>query len=196
MKEQELKKDHLLTGHMVSADHYISRAPGRLYHTKGKSDQSDMFSGGCVFIDHASGYVSIKHQVAINATETVKAKLTFEREAQSQGVVIKGYHTDNGILNSSDFMEELLKKQQNIIFSGAGASHQNGAAERAIKMVVTMARTIVMHAALRCPEDALSTDLWPMAMDYAVWVYNRTPDMKSGLSAIEIWSRSRFEPVS
>ena len=104
MKEQELKKDHLLPGKIVSADHYISRAPGRLYHTKGKSDQSDMFSGGCVFIDHVSGYVSIKHQVDINATETVKAKLTFEREAQSQGVVIKGYHTDNGIFNSSECM--------------------------------------------------------------------------------------------
>ena len=77
MKEHELKKDHLLTGQMVSADHYISRAPGRLYHKKGKSYQSDMFSGGCVFIDHANGYVSIKHQVAINATETVKAKINF-----------------------------------------------------------------------------------------------------------------------
>ena len=77
MKEQELKKDHLLPVHMVSVDHYISRDPGRLYHTKRKSDHSDMFSGGCVFIDHASGYVIIKHQVAINATETVKAKLTF-----------------------------------------------------------------------------------------------------------------------
>ena len=59
-----------------------------------------MLSGGYVFIDHASGYMSIKHQVAINATETVKAKLTFEREAQSQVVVIKGYHTSNGILNA------------------------------------------------------------------------------------------------
>ena len=68
---------------MVSADHYISWAPGRLYHTKGKSDKSDMFSGGFFFVDHASGYVSLKHQVDINATETVKAKLTFEREAQS-----------------------------------------------------------------------------------------------------------------
>ena len=90
MKEQDLKKDHLLPGQMVSADHYISRYPGRLYHTKGKSDQYDMFSGGCVFIDHSSGYVGIKHQVAINATETVKAKLTFEREAQSQVVLING----------------------------------------------------------------------------------------------------------
>ena len=79
MKEQELKKDNLLPGQMVSADHYISRVPGRLYHTKGKSDQSDMFSGGCVFIDHASGYVRIKHQVTINVTETIKEKLTFER---------------------------------------------------------------------------------------------------------------------
>ena len=155
-----------------------------------------MFSGGCVFIDHASGYVSIKHQVAINATETVKAKLTFEREAQSQGVVIKGYHTDNGIFNSSEFMEELLKKQQKIRFSGAGASHQNGAAERAIKTVVTMARTMLMHAALRCPEDTLSTDLWPMAMDYAVWVYNQIPNMQSGLYAIEIWNMSRSDSVS
>ena len=77
MKEQVIKKDHLLPGQMVSVDHYISRDLGRLYHTKGKSDQSDMFSGVCVFIDHASSYVSIKHQVAINATETVKAKLTF-----------------------------------------------------------------------------------------------------------------------
>ena len=89
---------------MMSADHYISRAPGRLYHTKGKSGQSDIFSVGCVFIDHASGYVSIKHQVAINANETVKARLTLEREAQIQGVVIKGYHTDDGIFNSSAFM--------------------------------------------------------------------------------------------
>ena len=28
MKEKELKKDHLLPGQMVSADYYISRAPG------------------------------------------------------------------------------------------------------------------------------------------------------------------------
>ena len=78
-KDQDLNKDHLLPVQMVSTDHYILRAPGRLYHTKGKSDKSDMYSGGCVLIDHASGYKSIKQQVAINNTKTVKAKLTFER---------------------------------------------------------------------------------------------------------------------
>ena len=126
----------------MSADHYISRAPGRLYNTKRKSDQSDMFSGVYVFIEHASGYVSIKHQVAINATETVKEKLTFEREDQIQGVMINGHHTDNGIFNTSTFMEELLKKQQKISFSGASASHKNGAAESAINKLVIMERTM------------------------------------------------------
>ena len=64
--------------------------------------------------------------------------------------MIKGYHTDNGIFNDSAFMEELLKKQQKIRLSGAGASHQNGSAERATKTVVTMERTMLMHDALRC----------------------------------------------
>ena len=92
-------------------------------------------------------------------------------------------------------MEELLKNQQKIRFSGAWSSHQNVAAECVINTVVTMERTMLMHAALRCTEDTLSNDIWPMAMYYAVWVYNQIPDMQSGLSAIEIWSRSRFEPV-
>ena len=43
MKEQGLKKDNLIPVKMVYADHYISWAPGRVYHTKGKSDQSNMF---------------------------------------------------------------------------------------------------------------------------------------------------------
>ena len=138
MKEQELKKYHRMPGHMVSADNYILRALVRLYHTKGKSDPSAMFSGECFFIDHASGHVRIMNQVAINATETIKAKLTFEREAQSQVVSIKGYYTNNWILNPLKFTEELLKNQQKIIFSGAGASHQNGSSDQAINIVVTM----------------------------------------------------------
>ena len=56
--------------------------------------------------------------------------------------------------------------------------------------VVTMTRNMLMHAALIYPYETFSTDLWPMTMDYAVWVYNRTPDMQSGLSAIEIWFKS------
>ena len=69
--------------------------------------------------------ISIKHQVAINATENIKAKITFDREAKSQGVLIKLQHSDNGIINDSESMKELLKNQQNIRIVGSGASHQN-----------------------------------------------------------------------
>ena len=115
--------------------------------------------------------MGIKHQVAINATETVKGNNAFKREDQIQGVMIKGYHTDNGVFNAT------YNNQQNIKFSGAGSSYQNGAAERSIKAVVTMARTMLMRAALRCTEEKLSTDIWPMDMDYAVWTYNWIPDI-------------------
>ena len=47
--------------------------------------------------------------MAINYTATSKDNLTLEREAQSWVVVINWYHSDNGILNASDYIEELLK---------------------------------------------------------------------------------------
>ena len=103
--------------------------------------------------------------------------------------MIKGYHTDNGIFNASEFTVEMLKKQQKMRFSGAGDSHKNEAAERATKTVVTIERTMVMYAVLRCPKDILSTYLWPVAIYYAVWTYNRIPDIKYRLSVIDIWSR-------
>ena len=79
MNEKELKKYHLMSVQIMSAYHYILQAPGRLYYTKGKSDTYDMFWGGFFSIDHTSGYVSINHQVDINANETIKAKLTSEK---------------------------------------------------------------------------------------------------------------------
>ena len=61
-------------------------------------------------------------------------------------------------------MYDMLKKQQKISFSGAGASHQNGAAERAIKTVVTIESIMFMYTAIRCPEDTMPTDIWPTVM--------------------------------
>ena len=50
----------------------------------------------------------INNKVAINATETVKDKITFDREDKSKVGVTKGYYTDNGFFNDSEFMEEML----------------------------------------------------------------------------------------
>ena len=35
----------------------------------------------------------------INAIVIAKAKLAFEREAQIHGVMLKGYHNNNGVFN-------------------------------------------------------------------------------------------------
>ena len=86
--------------------------------------------------------------MSMDATEMFNAKLTFERESQSQGVVIKGYHTVNGILNASEFMVDMLKNHKKIRFSGDGASRKNGAAEHAIKTVVTMSSTMLIYDVL------------------------------------------------
>ena len=55
LKYQELKKDDLLPGQMVSVDHYILRDPGRLYHTKGKSDPYEMCVCVCVCVNRSVG---------------------------------------------------------------------------------------------------------------------------------------------
>ena len=33
-----------------------------------------MYMGGCIFIDHASGYIHVEHQVGLNTHVTLKAK--------------------------------------------------------------------------------------------------------------------------
>ena len=133
-----------------------------------------MFHGGAIFVDHATGYLDIRHQVSLNAADTIKSKLMFEREGFNSGVVIQNYHTDNGVFTSTAFMEHLISTKQDIRFSSSGAAHQNGVAEQAIQTVVNMARTMMLHAELHAPE-LVTADLWPMALDHAVWIYNWIP---------------------
>ena len=63
-------------------------------------------------------------------------------------------------------------------------------------MVATVENTMSMNDGLMCPANKLSTCIWSMTMDFSVWIYNQIPDMQSDLSAFEILSRSKFEPVS
>ena len=76
MTEKDLKKNHILPGKMVSADHYILWDMGRLYHTRGKSEKSDIFLSVCLFVDHGGGFMIIKHHVGIKATKNIKAKIS------------------------------------------------------------------------------------------------------------------------
>jgi hypothetical protein len=45
-----------------------------------------------------------------------------------------------------------------------------------------------------CWPDRGNIDLWALAINYAIWVYNRLPnDMLGGLSPDEVWSSTRSD---
>ena len=69
-------------------------------------------------------------------------------------------------------MGYLLKNQQKIRFSGAGASHKNGSTDFTINAVIAMASGILMQAGMICHKDTVSTDFvqrkWTMLYGYKV----------------------------
>ena len=180
-----IRKEDLNPGQRVSIDQYQSRTPGRRLGTKGSEKKK--FCGGTLFYDHGTQYISINHQVSLNAGETVQSKDIFEQEMANFGRKVKAYHTDNAPFQSKTFRESLISDNQPITFSGVGAHHQNGAAERAIKTITWWARTMMLHAIIMWPEHA-NTELWPMAMDQAVYIWNHLPRQDSRLSPMELLS--------
>ena len=190
--EMSIRAEDLTPGKCVSIDHYESKVLGRLKNSKGKEASSLQNVGGTIFVDHASGFVYVSHQSAINALQTIKAKQLFEREARSCGVVINTYRGDNGIFRSQEFRSELESRFQTISFSGVGAHHQNGVAERAIRTIVESARTMMLHALLHWP-DEVDMSLWPFAMDYAVYLYNRMPNKDTGVAPLELFCGSKLD---
>ena len=88
-----------------------------------------MFSGGCIFFDHATGYVHIEHLINFTANKSILAKHCFEKHMLDMGITIQAYQSDNGIFTTHGFLDEIKCRLQNIKFSGMGAHCQNGIAE-------------------------------------------------------------------
>ena len=187
-----LKADHLMPGQCVSVDHFVCSTKGRLFTSRGKSLDSDMYMGGCVFVDHASSFVHVEFQSHLNTHETAKAKEAYELLCRDFGVVPQSYVSDNGkAFTSKGFMQHLAKFAQVIRFAGTGAHHHNAIAERMIGVITSMARTSMLHAAIHWP-DVADPALWPMAVAHAVFLYNHMPNPKTGLSPHDVFSRTRW----
>ncbi|KAL7484243.1 hypothetical protein ACHAW6_009892 [Cyclotella cf. meneghiniana] len=134
--------------------------------------------GQCVSVDH---YVS----------PPIFGKQRVEADAANVGISIKKYHSDNGVFCSQEFQEHCDGQNQDLDFSAPGAKHQNGVAERAIGTLSHMACANLIHLMIHWPQHC-DINLWALAMDYAVWVYNRTPRRSlGGLTPKEFWSGSR-----
>ena len=94
-KDLLLKTDHLRPGDCISLDQYQSSIPGRLEHTYEKEKKEEKYTGGTIFVDHASGLMYLRHQVSLRVGETLKAKFAFEQMARDFSISIKKYHADN-----------------------------------------------------------------------------------------------------
>jgi len=89
------------------------------------------FTGGTLFVDHCTKFMFIYNQ--------------------SFGFAVSNYHGDNGIFKTQTFMDDYNRKQQQITFSGTGAHHQNGVAERSFQTIVGWARMLLLRAAIHWP---------------------------------------------
>ena len=195
-----LKKDHLLPSQCMSVNHFVCNTKGQLYTSHGKTSPNDMYDGGCIYFDHASGFIHCEHQVNLTTHETLQAKECFEWMCRDYGVIPQTYMSNNGKpFVSKDYEQHLAAFKQIQNFAGVGAHHHNGMAEHAIQMIMSIVRTMMLHTAIHSPEVA-DTSLWPMAVDHAVYLYNHVPNELTGLAPIDIftctcWTQSKFHDL-
>ena len=72
------------------------------------------YGGGTIFVDHASGFTQVKHQVSLSAGDTIQAKRNFERLLFDHGVIVRKFQADNGVFNSAEFEVEIEKDRSRL----------------------------------------------------------------------------------
>ena len=188
-----ISKDVIWPGQQICIDHFVCKNKGRLFTSRGKTISTDMYGGGCIFVDSFSGFVHVELQKHLNALETLEAKDRFEAMSLDFGVIPQTYLSDNGgAFTSHAFAAKMKEYEQVSKFAGAGAHHHNGVAERNIRTIISIARTMMIHSAMHWPEVS-DVELWPMAVKHAVHVFNRMPSVETGICPLDKFTRQRFQ---
>ena len=148
------------------------------------------YTGGAIFVDHATRAIHHTHQFSTTASKTINSKHNFEQFCDDYGITVKEYVGDNNPFHSSDWKTDCDNQGQTVALSGVGAHHQNYA-ERNIQTIFNMACALLLHFALHWPQ-ASHANLWPFAVDHAVYLWNNVPDAVNRLSPIEHFTRTTF----
>jgi hypothetical protein len=191
--EGALTEGDLQAGDKVSCDQYMSPSKGRLQHTMGLESSSKQYVGGTLFVDHATNYIFNNHQVNLTAIATVESKHKCESAFDAIGIQIKQYHSDNHPFRSKTWVNDCAVQQQlPTKHSGVGAHHQV-LAERNIQTIFNWSRANLLHFVLHWPQMAKKCEnLWPFAVDYAVYMHNHLPIRDMRVSPIEKLSGTIF----
>jgi hypothetical protein len=132
-------------------------------------------------------------QQGATAAETVIGKRAFKRYSKAHGVRVQHYHADNGIFEAKEFNDALVEDGQTITYCGVNAHHQNGRAEKKIRDLQELTRTMILHAQHRW-SDAIDSHLWPLAIKTANDISNRAPAIETGISPLETFSQVEVAP--
>jgi hypothetical protein len=186
------KKTNPEPGDIVSVDQIESSVPGFLAQITGSLNRNRIV-GSSVYVDHASDLSYVHHHTSMSSEETLKGKEAFEQYAKSHGVTIKHYHADNGRFKDKLFMTSIEKNKQTISFSGVGAHHQNGVAEKRIGDLQRKATALLLHAQRWWPA-AISIYLWPYALRAANDSRNSFPNKASLECPISRFSKTDRVP--
>ena len=195
-------------------------APGKLakmdHQSEGILKQDILFPGIRVSVDHL--WVPLLADTSIpmarTATSFVAAEplwtiaLDISRTSSSPSskskhtamcsdhcVILQDYDaSDNGsTFNCTGFGQQLAKFAQILSFTGVGPHphHHNGVAKCSIFTIMSMARCMMLHAAIHWPEMA-NCSLWPMAVVYAIFIYNHVPSLTTGLSPNNLFTKTKW----
>lgn len=160
-------------GDLIHADQAECSQPGRPMTFSGHNSKTKIVCF-TIFVDSISKKIWVEFQTSTEADQTLKGKKRLEKDAAKYNVKIKAFRTDNGVFRSKSFKDEIEKCEQDISFCGVGQHSQNGVAERHVRTIVEKARAMLLHASSFW-HDALDTELWTFAVNYAVHIWNNTP---------------------
>jgi len=198
MTTVNIDRQHVLTQNIlrpskqIFVDQYELSLRGQLPNSRGSEPQGTKYCSGTLFYDAASQLIQIFHQPSLGSSDALNSKIKFEKEAVHCGITINAYHMDNGIFTKAQFRKaQFCKADQVHTVSSVRVHHQNGSAECTIKTIQDMSHAMMIHLLVHWP-DEYHVDLWPFAMDYAVWLYNHTPQCDSGLAPMEFFCSIRL----
>jgi len=131
-------------------DQLESPTPGLIAQITGKLT-TKRYKYATVYVDQRSRFGFVYLQKTSSAEETIEGKKAFETYARRHGITIKNYLADNGIFKANRWVDECKRQGQGLTFAVVNAHHQNGVAERRIRELQDMARTLLIHENSRWP---------------------------------------------
>ena len=180
-------------GEVVSVDQMISPTPGLVAQMTGILT-TKRYTCATVYVDQFSGYSFIWIQKSTGVDETLEGKRAFEEHARSSGVKVQHYHADNGVFKARAWVDDCHQKHQRTTYAGVGAHHQNGMAERRIRVLQDLTRAQMAHSSRRWPE-AMAANLWPYAIRIAneEWNHAPNPRERSGRSPAQLFHNTETQ---